>query len=91
MAATGAGLLFEPGSLSSLVSRLLGILKNGAELKARGKVGFRYVQCHHSWVATADHLERIITRIVKSGHEASVELITMDSDIQVDSLSVTCK
>jgi glycosyltransferase involved in cell wall biosynthesis len=91
MAATGAGWLFEPGSVSSLADRLVGILKNGSELKARGKAGSTYVQCHHSWLATAEHLERIITRIVKSGHEASVELITMDSDIQVDSLSVTCK
>lgn len=60
MAETGAGWLFECGSASSLVARLQEILKNGSELKARGKIGFDHVQDHHTWSATAERLEKII-------------------------------
>ena len=60
MAQSGAGWLFECGSASSLGARLKEILKDSSELKARGKVGFDYVQNHHSWSATAEHLEKII-------------------------------
>ena len=60
MAETGAGWLFEPGSAASLVARLTEIVKNGAELKARGKIGFDYVQNHHSWSRAAECLEKII-------------------------------
>jgi glycosyltransferase involved in cell wall biosynthesis len=60
MAETGAGWLFEPGSAASLVARLMEIIKNGAELKARGQIGFDYVQNHHSWSRAAERLEKII-------------------------------
>jgi len=60
MAESGAGWLFEGGSLSSLVARLNEILKNGSELKARGKIGFDYVKKYHSWSVTAESLEKII-------------------------------
>jgi D-inositol-3-phosphate glycosyltransferase len=60
MAETGAGWLFECGSVSSLVARLQEILKNGSELKTRGKIGFDHVQNDHTWPATAERLEKII-------------------------------
>jgi glycosyltransferase involved in cell wall biosynthesis len=60
MAETGAGWLFEPGSAASLVARLMEIVKNGPELKARGKIGFDYVQNHNSWSRAAERLEKII-------------------------------
>jgi glycosyltransferase involved in cell wall biosynthesis len=59
LAKTGAGWLSEPDSASSLVTSLGKVLKNCAELKARGKVGFNYVQNRYSWAATAERLERI--------------------------------
>jgi glycosyltransferase involved in cell wall biosynthesis len=61
MAETGAGWLFESGSAASLVARLMEIIKNGSELKARGKIGFDYVQNHHSWSRAAERLEKIIS------------------------------
>jgi D-inositol-3-phosphate glycosyltransferase len=60
LAETGGGWLFESGSASSLVARLMEILKNGSELKARGKVSSDYTQNHHSWFVTAERLEKII-------------------------------
>jgi len=57
---TGAGWLFESESVSSLIACLSKILKSSPELKARGKIGFDYVQEHHSWAATAERLEKII-------------------------------
>src|SRR5262249_52553284 len=68
MAATGAGWLFERESTSSLIGRLLEILKNRSELKARGKVGAKYVQTHHSWPSSAEHLEAILATIVESNN-----------------------
>jgi glycosyltransferase involved in cell wall biosynthesis len=60
LAETGAGWLFEPGSPASLVARLMEIVKTGAELKARGTIGFDYVQNHHSWPRAAERLEAIM-------------------------------
>ena len=60
MAESGAGWLFECGSASSLVARLKEILKNGSELKARGKIGLEYVKKDHTWSATAQRLEEIV-------------------------------
>jgi glycosyltransferase involved in cell wall biosynthesis len=57
---TGAGWLFECGSVSSLFARLIDILQSGSDLKIRGKVGFNYVQSHQSWLSTAERLETII-------------------------------
>jgi glycosyltransferase involved in cell wall biosynthesis len=60
LAETGAGWLFEPESVSSLITCLGKILNNSPELKARGNIGLDYVQEHHSWAATAERLEKII-------------------------------
>jgi glycosyltransferase involved in cell wall biosynthesis len=60
MAQTGAGWLFEGGSASSLAGRLQEILTNSTQLKQRGRLGFKYVQRHHSWQTSATHLEAII-------------------------------
>jgi glycosyltransferase involved in cell wall biosynthesis len=59
MAETGAGWLFESGSVSALVAHLMEIAKNRCELKRRGKLGFNYVHSHHSWAAAAERLEQI--------------------------------
>jgi glycosyltransferase involved in cell wall biosynthesis len=64
LAETGAGWLFEPESVSSLITCLGKILKRSPELKARGKIGFEYVQRHHSWTATAERLERIYASLL---------------------------
>jgi glycosyltransferase involved in cell wall biosynthesis len=60
LAQTGAGWLFAPESVSSLVKCLSKILKRSDELKSRGKIGFDYVRQHHSWTAAAERLEKII-------------------------------
>jgi glycosyltransferase involved in cell wall biosynthesis len=57
---TGAGWLFEPGSVSALKQCLCCLIENRSELKARGEVGSRFVQHHYSWAASAEHLEAII-------------------------------
>ncbi len=60
LAETGGGWLFEPESVSSLSSCLHGIIDNPPAMKARGEIGFRYVQERFSWVASAERLESII-------------------------------
>jgi len=64
MAQTGAGWLFESGSVSSLVARLMEIANNRCELK-RGKIGVHYVHSHYSWAAVAERLEQIL--VAQSG------------------------
>jgi glycosyltransferase involved in cell wall biosynthesis len=68
LADTGAGWLFETGSVPALASRLSHLLENSAALRARGAVGSRHAQSHYSWDTTAELLEEIIesrARIVK--------------------------
>ena len=60
MAQTGAGWLFEPGSVNSLTVCLRKIKNGRLELKLRGQAGLHYVRSHHSWAATAERLETII-------------------------------
>jgi glycosyltransferase involved in cell wall biosynthesis len=57
---TGAGWLFEAGSVSSLTSCIT-VLKNPDELKRRGNIASQYAREHYSWAATAECLEKIIT------------------------------
>jgi glycosyltransferase involved in cell wall biosynthesis len=59
MAQSGAGWLFDPGSVDSLSAQLTNVTINGSELKRRGQCGFDYVRSHHSWLATAERLEQI--------------------------------
>ena len=58
---TGAGWLFEPGSVASLSDRLQTVLENSAERQRRGNIGLDYVKQHHSWMVTAQCLEDIFT------------------------------
>lgn len=60
LAETGAGWLFEPGSVSSLSARLLMILGNCVEMRACGNIGAGYVRTYHSWAASAECLEKIM-------------------------------
>jgi glycosyltransferase involved in cell wall biosynthesis len=61
VAKTGAGWLFEPGSVASLSERLQTVLGNSAERQRRGNIGSDYVKQHHSWAVTAQCLEDIFT------------------------------
>jgi glycosyltransferase involved in cell wall biosynthesis len=56
---SGAGWLFESESISSLVGSLNCCLNGCPELQGRGKIGADYVRSRHSWVASAERLERI--------------------------------
>jgi glycosyltransferase involved in cell wall biosynthesis len=58
---TGAGWLFEPESVPSLRACLHRIIGNRPELKTRGEVGSRSVRNHHTWAASAERLEAIIS------------------------------
>jgi glycosyltransferase involved in cell wall biosynthesis len=58
---TGAGWLFESASITSLTDSLRHILQNRSELKTRGELSLRSVAHHHSWDASAERLEGIIT------------------------------
>jgi glycosyltransferase involved in cell wall biosynthesis len=59
---TGAGWLFEPGSIPSLAERLSKVIaKDPGELIARGNIGRRYVGNRYSWAASAERLEQILT------------------------------
>jgi glycosyltransferase involved in cell wall biosynthesis len=62
---TGAGWLFDSGSASSLGARLIELLSNGSELKARGELGLKYVVKSRNWAATAERLERIICEVLQ--------------------------
>lgn len=61
MGETGAGWLFERGSINSLTECLRKIMNLRLELKSRGQAGLHYVRSHHSWAVTAERLETIIT------------------------------
>jgi glycosyltransferase involved in cell wall biosynthesis len=60
LADTGAGWLFESGSTGGLAQSLARLLKDGAELRARGDLGSRHAHRRYSWDATATLLETII-------------------------------
>ena len=59
MAQSGAGWLFEPGSVASLTAGLTEIAKKPCEIKNRGRFGVEYVRSRHSWSAAAERLEQI--------------------------------
>jgi glycosyltransferase involved in cell wall biosynthesis len=61
----GAGWLFEPESVPSLRQCLRRIIGNRPELKARGEVGSHAVRNHHSWAASAERLEAIISSCLR--------------------------
>jgi glycosyltransferase involved in cell wall biosynthesis len=58
---TGAGWLFESGSVASLADGLSKVLTSGPELIARRHVGLRYVANRYSWAVSAERLEQILT------------------------------
>jgi glycosyltransferase involved in cell wall biosynthesis len=61
---TGAGWLFEAGSISSLKNTLFNILQNPSEMTTRGALAPSYVRERHSWIASAERLEYImLTRL----------------------------
>ena len=60
MSETGAGWLFQSGSISSLAQRLQRIVGEQPELRRRGETGLRFVRNHHTWAASAKRLEAII-------------------------------
>jgi glycosyltransferase involved in cell wall biosynthesis len=62
---TGAGWLFEPGSIPSLARHLQQILGNRSELKVRGELSLRSTARHDSWDACAERLERIIASTIR--------------------------
>jgi len=57
---TGAGWLFQAGSISALRESLSNILRDPSEMKGRGALGPPYVRERHSWASTAERLEGII-------------------------------
>jgi glycosyltransferase involved in cell wall biosynthesis len=59
LAATGAGLLFEAGSESSLAAKLKTILSNPSALRERASAGAMYVRNSYDWKRTAECLEQI--------------------------------
>ena len=61
LADAGAGWLFERESVSSLTVSLSNIVNNDSDLKARGRVGLRYVRGRYDWAASAERLEWIIS------------------------------
>ena len=61
LAKTGAGWLFESGSVASLSTCLDRILKNISEIQNCGNIGSCYVRQYHSWRTGAEILEDIIT------------------------------
>jgi glycosyltransferase involved in cell wall biosynthesis len=65
LAETGGGWLFNSSSASSLRSALERTLSSPKELKARGELSARCVQMHHSWEASAERLETIISRFFR--------------------------
>jgi len=62
---TGAGWLFEAGSVSSLSESLSNILQTPSEMMARGAIGCDFVHEHHSWAASAAQLECIIESLFR--------------------------
>lgn len=57
---TGAGWLFQPESVNSLVESLYKIMQNPSELTVRGNLGHQFVKERCSWAATAERLEYIM-------------------------------
>lgn len=57
---TGAGWLFESGSVSALGESLANILRDPSEMVARGALGRSFVHDHYSWAASAERLECIL-------------------------------
>lgn len=66
LAKTGAGWLFAPGSVSSFCGCINKILEKWPELKSRGNVGKCYAQKNYDWSASAERLERLITKHVRA-------------------------
>lgn len=60
-AATGAGWLFEPGSVPSLTVAIRKILEDGSQLAARGALAANYARNCGSWNSSAERLESIIS------------------------------
>jgi glycosyltransferase involved in cell wall biosynthesis len=60
LADTGAGWLFQEGSVTALTTALTSLIESRAELRARGAIGSRYARGHFSWDASAQLLEEII-------------------------------
>jgi glycosyltransferase involved in cell wall biosynthesis len=60
LAHTGAGWLFQEGSVTALTLALSSLIENRVELRARGVIGSRYARGHFSWDASAQLLEEII-------------------------------
>jgi glycosyltransferase involved in cell wall biosynthesis len=58
---TGAGYLFESGSVESLGECLHRVIGDRAEMKARGTLGPGYVSARYSWKTSAERLERVIS------------------------------
>lgn len=61
---TGAGWLFETGSISSLCESLFNILQNPSEMIVRGTLGPSLIRDHYSWSASAEQLEIIIRSLL---------------------------
>jgi glycosyltransferase involved in cell wall biosynthesis len=61
LAATGAGWLFQPESVSSLSASLCDIMKRPCAMRMRGAIGARYARDRYDWSVSAERLERIIS------------------------------
>jgi glycosyltransferase involved in cell wall biosynthesis len=61
LAETGAGWLFDSGSVHSLGSCVQSVLERTSEMKKRGQLGVKYLQSCGSWAASAVRLEDIIS------------------------------
>jgi len=61
LASSGAGWLFERGSISALVGLLQKAFNEGSELRARGRLASPQIRNRYSWVKTAEVLEYILT------------------------------
>ena len=57
---TGAGWLFQAGSISSLSDCLSSIIRDRSEMMAHGVLAPLYVRERHSWAASAERLEFIM-------------------------------
>jgi glycosyltransferase involved in cell wall biosynthesis len=61
---TGAGWLFESGSVLSLTQSLSEILASGPELTRRGNIGLSYVASRPTWAMSAERLEQICVKVL---------------------------
>jgi glycosyltransferase involved in cell wall biosynthesis len=64
VAKSGAGWLFEPGSIVSLRECLEQSLQSDSELKTRGKAAYDHVRGQYSWDVTAKRLEQIAAKMI---------------------------